>query len=181
MREVAELYPLTDRELSSPTKWVVRAQENDMTRMTLRTIAPVIMAAALVAGCQSAGTGQTVGTVGGAVAGGLVGAQFGGGSGQLVATGVGTLLGAWAGSELGSQFDQQEHYHPGTGGQQSFLNGQPQNLSGPTHLGAVPPAGQTFYQNGRECRSFSQTGQSQGVSGVACRNPDGTWQVVNSF
>ena len=151
----------------------------------MRTIAPMIVAAVLVAGCQTGGTGQTVGTVGGAVAGGLVGAQFGGGSGQLVATGVGTLLGAWAGSQLGAQFDQQDHYSSGAAGQQAFANGQTQTWSGPNAHGAVTPTGQTFYQNGRECRNFSQTvysqGQSQGVSGVACRAADGTWQVVNYY
>ena len=156
-----------------------------MAGIKVRAIAPVILAAALVAGCQSGGTGQTIGTVGGAVAGGLVGAQFGGGSGQLVATGVGTLLGAWAGNQLGQQFDRQDHQNSGVAGQQAFASGETQTWAGPNAHGAVTPTGQTFFQNGRECRNFTQTvfaqGQSQDVSGVACRNPDGTWQVVNYY
>ena len=156
-----------------------------MAGIRLRAIAPVMLAAVLLAGCQGAGTGETVGTVGGAVAGGLVGAQFGGGSGQLVATGVGTLLGAWAGNQLGQQFDRQDHHRSGVAGQQAFASGETQTWSGPNAHGAVTPAGQTFFQNGRECRNFTQTvfsqGQSQDVSGVACRNPDGTWQVVNYY
>ena len=156
-----------------------------MTGIRKRTIAPMVVAAALLAGCQSAGTGETVGTVGGAVAGGLVGAQFGGGSGQLVATGVGTLLGAFAGNQLGRQFDQQDHYNSGVAGQQAFATGETHTWSGPNAHGAVTPTGPSFYQNGRECRSFSQTVYSQGmaqdVQGVACRNPDGTWQVTNYY
>lgn len=152
---------------------------------SMRTIVPMVVAAALMAGCQNTGTGETVGTVGGAVAGGLVGAQFGSGSGQLVATGVGTLLGAFAGNQLGRQFDQQDHYNSGVAGQQAFASGETQTWSGPNAHGAVTPSGPSFYQNGRECRNFTQTvysqGMSQDVQGVACRNPDGSWQVASYY
>lgn len=45
---------------------------------------------------EGVGTKQGVGTVGGAVLGGLAGSQVGGGSGQLWATGAGVLLGGFA-------------------------------------------------------------------------------------
>ena len=51
--------------------------------------------------CEDMDTGRTVGTLGGAAGGGLLGSQIGGGSGQLAATAVGTLVGALAGGKLG--------------------------------------------------------------------------------
>ena len=73
----------------------------------LAMITAVAVGGMAVAGCQTQGntfspggwgTGQTVGTVGGAAAGGLLGSQFGSGSGQLAATAIGTLLGAFVGA-----------------------------------------------------------------------------------
>lgn len=51
-------------------------------------------------------SGQTAGTVGGAVLGGLVGSRFGGGSGKIATTGLGAVLGGLAGSAIGSSIDQ---------------------------------------------------------------------------
>lgn len=65
--------------------------------------------ALFVGGCQSTGgPKQTTGAVGGAIAGGLVGSQVGGGSGRLLAIAAGALLGAWAGSEIGRQLDEND-------------------------------------------------------------------------
>ncbi|HYG91414.1 MAG TPA: glycine zipper 2TM domain-containing protein [Azospirillum sp.] len=51
-------------------------------------------------------SGQTAGTVGGAVLGGLVGSRFGGGSGKIATTGIGAVLGGLAGSAIGSSIDR---------------------------------------------------------------------------
>lgn len=63
-------------------------------------------AALLLTGCENMGTGQTVGTVGGAVAGGLIGSAFGGGTGKTVATIAGAAGGAYLGSSAGKSYDQ---------------------------------------------------------------------------
>ncbi len=151
--------------------------------MRLKLLIPAVAAAGLLAGCQT-GPGQTIGTLGGAAAGGAIGSQIGEGTGQLIATGAGTILGALAGGMLGAQFDQRDYYASNQAGQQAFNSGQTVNWQGPNAYGTVTPTSQTFYQNGRECRNFVHTvyvgGQPQQRQGLACRAPDGTWQIVNT-
>ena len=75
--------------------------------MSFRIFVPLVAASIALSACQTGmGTKQTVGTVGGAVAGGLIGSQVGSGTGQLVATGVGTLVGAVIGGQIGASLDR---------------------------------------------------------------------------
>src|SRR5689334_10024039 len=63
----------------------------------------------VTAGCADSGLGgtkQTLGTLGGAAAGGLAGSQFGGGSGKLAMTAGGVLLGALLGGQIGRSLDK---------------------------------------------------------------------------
>ena len=71
----------------------------------------VVAAMLAVSGCADTGMGQkeTVGTLGGAALGGLLGSQFGGGTGKLVATGIGVFLGGLAGREIGKSLDRADH------------------------------------------------------------------------
>jgi len=77
-----------------------------------KTRKSTILAAAAVlglAGCQtSSTTGETLGTVGGAVLGGLLGSQVGGGRGQMLAVIGGAAAGALIGREIGSLLDPQD-------------------------------------------------------------------------
>ena len=75
-----------------------------------RILAPAL-AVLLLGGCVAHGSGpnQTFGTLAGAAAGGLAGAQFGSGSGRLAATAAGTLLGAYAGNQWGTAADGRTH------------------------------------------------------------------------
>src|ERR1700734_3307451 len=82
--------------------------------MKTKTAALVLISALTLSACAQngednpwgMGTKQTVGTGAGAVAGGLLGSQLGGGSGKLWATGAGALLGAFVGSSIGKSLDQ---------------------------------------------------------------------------
>ncbi len=68
-----------------------------------------------LAGCFG-GPNQTVGTLAGGAAGGIIGSQIGGGSGRTVATVLGTLGGAALGSSVGRSVDQSNqnyYYHNG--------------------------------------------------------------------
>ena len=147
------------------------------------------IAALALAGCsETTGSKEGIGTLLGAVAGGVAGSQVGDGRGQLVATGVGTLLGAIIGSEIGKSLDRAD---------QLALQHQTQNTlenapSGTTDTWHNPDSGnsgtitptQTYQQNdGTYCREFTQTvtvaGETQQAYGTACRQPDGTWQIVS--
>jgi surface antigen len=72
----------------------------------LRILAAGILVAALGACTAQPGPKEGAGTLLGAIGGGVAGAQFGSGTGQLAATGAGTLLGALIGAEAGRSLDR---------------------------------------------------------------------------
>ncbi len=148
------------------------------------------LAAGLVlGGCESfqdAGTKEQVGSVSGAVIGGVVGSQVGSGSGRLVATGVGTLLGALVGNSIGRSLDradmaymQQANYeaHNAPVGEAITWNNPESGNSG-----SITPTRDGTDTAGRYCREYQQTiyvgGQQETGYGIACRQEDGTWQIV---
>src|SRR6056297_1266792 len=72
-----------------------------------KSIVGLVLATLLLAGCaQQPGPKESVGTLGGAVLGGLLGSQIGGGTGRLWATGAGAVLGSLVGSEVGRSLDR---------------------------------------------------------------------------
>ena len=62
------------------------------------------VSAIVLSGCVV--TNQQGGTLVGAGLGGLLGSQFGSGTGQLAATGLGVLAGGLLGSQIGQHMDQ---------------------------------------------------------------------------
>ena len=101
---------------------------------------------------------------------------------------AGTLLGALVGSEVGRSLDKADKLAMGRT-TQTTLESQP---SGTTSTWSNPDSGNrgtvtptSTYQaaDGRYCREFNQTvtigGQTEDAYGKACRQPDGTWQIVN--
>ena len=147
------------------------------------------IAALALAGCsETMGPKEGIGTLLGAVAGGVAGSQIGDGRGQLVATGVGTLLGAIIGSEIGKSLDRADQLamqHE----TQNTLETAPSGSTGEWHnpdsgnSGTITPT-QTYQQDdGTYCREFQQTvmvgGNTEEAYGTACRQPDGSWQIVS--
>lgn len=140
-------------------------------------------------GCSETGYGnkQTIGTVGGAVAGGLIGSRFGGGSGKLAAVGIGTLLGAFAGSEVGKSLDRADETYAQRAASQAYQApiGDTIRWNNPQsgNYGTVTPTRDGYSNNGAYCREYQQTvyvgGQAQQANGTACRQPDGTWKIVS--
>ncbi len=134
------------------------------------------------------GNKQTVGTAGGAVLGGVLGSNIGGGKGQLWATGAGALLGAFVGSEIGKSLDSADKmYHQqaiekayGAPLKQSINWNNPQN----GHSGSVTPIREGHQAStGNLCRQYKQTivvdGRSESATGTACQNSDGSWTLAN--
>lgn len=145
-----------------------------------------VLAAFSLGACETlGGQKQTIGTAGGAVAGGLLGAQVGSGSGRLVAVGVGTLLGALVGSEVGRSLDKADMLYAQRANQQAHTAplGQSITWNNPEsgNHGAVTPTRDGYADNGEYCREYQQTiyvgGQQETGYGVACRQPDGTWKI----
>ncbi|MEQ9326022.1 MAG: RT0821/Lpp0805 family surface protein [Rhodospirillales bacterium] len=152
-------------------------------------IAATIAGGLLVAGCtQNTGNKEIGGTLLGAGLGGLAGAQFGGGKGQLAATAVGVLAGAWLGNEVGKSLDRADQLAMHNTTQKTLetrQSGTTASWSNPDtgHSGTVTP--QSPYQNANNqwCRPYTQTvnidGRSETLHGTACRNAQGEWVPAN--
>ena len=154
----------------------------------IRIIAAGVVALSLAA-CQDAGPKQQIGTLIGAAAGAVAGAQGGKGKGQMVGIAVGTLLGSLAGSEVGKSLDRADRMYMQKTTQQSLEavpSGSTSTWKNPDsgNSGSITP--QRTYQKteGTYCREYQQTisvgGRTEEAYGTACRQPDGTWQVVNN-
>ena len=136
---------------------------------------------------QQAGQKETIGTVAGAVLGGIIGSKVGKGEGQLWATGAGAVLGGILGSSIGRGLDEQDKAmmdrtsqaaleHTTTGSVSSWKNPD----SG--HSGTVAPTRTYQRTDGTYCREFEQyvtvDGVSERATGTACRQDDGSWKIV---
>ncbi len=148
--------------------------------------AAVISSAVIVSGCQSAGPKESWGTLIGAAAGGLVGSQIGGGTGNAAAIGLGVLLGGLAGQNVGKTLDRADMAYASETSYSAFENAP----SGTTYQWNNPDSGnsgsttptQTYQtSDGTYCREFTQTvnvgGEIQDAYGTACRQPDGSWKI----
>lgn len=140
----------------------------------------------LLAGCVGTGPKEFGGSLLGAGAGGLIGAQFGQGEGQLAATAIGTLLGGLAGSSAGRSLDHADRLYmsrTATRTLETVPSGNAVEWRNPDsgNYGTVTPL-RTFRTARGYCREFQQTivvgGQYRRGYGTACRQPDGSWQVV---
>ena len=130
---------------------------------------------------------QDVGTLAGAVGGGVLGSTMGRGAGRTAATIGGALLGGMLGSSIGASLDKADMAMYNDTSQRALESGQPgQPLPWKNaqtgNYGTVTPS--NYYQNsqGEYCREYSQNitvgGKTQEGYGKACRQPDGSWKIV---
>ncbi len=155
--------------------------------MIARKFIPAIVIVSLIAACSpNMGRKETIGTVGGGAAGAIVGAQMGGGTGQMVAIAAGTLIGVLLGGEIGRQLDDADRASANQAYQQAQTAPIGQNISWNNpdsgNTGAVTPVRDGTSSTGEYCREFQQTvnigGRSEQAYGVACQQPDGSWRMV---
>ena len=159
-----------------------------MTHFLRKSLTVTIAAASLLAlaACENYGTKQTVGALTGAAGGGLLGAQFGDGKVRLATTAAGTLAGALIGSEIGRTMDEVDKMKAGQAQQQAAAApvGETIAWNNPDtgNSGSVTTLRDGTSTGGRYCREFQQTvvvgGQAQDSYGMACRQPDGSWQLI---
>lgn len=153
--------------------------------LSMRLMAAVLTAS-LVSACADMGPKESTGTLVGAGAGAVVGGQVGGGQGRLVGVAVGTLLGALLGGEIGRSMDRADRL----AAQQAYEQAQTAPINRTItwdnpdngHHGTVTPVREGTSSEGEYCREFQQTvtigGHQEDAYGVACRQPDGSWKIV---
>lgn len=152
---------------------------------------PILLAASFILpGCadmSGVGPKQGIGTLGGAAAGGLAGAQIGKGKGQLAMTALGALVGAFAGSSVGSSLDRADELYADralqrvgsvrTGQRVAWRNTETGNS------GVLVPTTAARRTSAGVCREYQQTitvgGRTQQGFGTACQQSDGSWQIVS--
>jgi surface antigen len=152
-------------------------------------IAIVVMAVLALGACQNGqGPDKTdIGTILGGVGGAVAGAQFGHGTGRVAAAAAGTLIGAFVGREVGKSLDKadmaaaekaQNKAHDAPIGEKIVWSNPETG-----HAGTVTPTRQGTDTSGNQCREYQSTvtigGKTEQAYGTACRQPDGSWKVVN--
>ncbi|MCC6202619.1 MAG: hypothetical protein IT494_06395 [Gammaproteobacteria bacterium] len=151
------------------------------------TILKPLSLAALVAlaGCQGAGPRAQMGGLGGAAAGGLLAASGHHPSTEGIIAGV--LLGGLIGSAIGDSLDQrdrQEAQHAAYRALENSRSGDAVAWRNPDsgHYGSVTPVRTYQRDGGQYCREYQQAitvgGQVHQAYGTACRQPDGSWKIV---
>ncbi len=159
-----------------------------MLRPITKTVVVLLTAASLSACSGAHGSKETGGTIVGAALGGLVGSKVGRGRGQLAAVAVGALMGAFLGREVGQSLDRTDRLPAGRAasyGLEHKSSGEPTSWSNPDsgHRGTITPVRTYRGASGRYCREYQQTvtvgGRTEQAYGTACRQPDGSWKVVN--
>ncbi|MEN8167348.1 MAG: RT0821/Lpp0805 family surface protein [Pseudomonadota bacterium] len=127
---------------------------------------------------------EALGSVLGGVVGGIAGSHIGRGDGRTAATIAGALLGVLAGKSIGRSMDQVDRYCTGqtleyAQDRQSIQWQNPDNRSNYS----VTPINTYQSRDGRYCREYVTQAaignRQQQVYGTACRQPDGSWQIVD--
>lgn len=125
---------------------------------------------------------ERLGSALGALAGGVTGYQIGSGQGKTAAVIGGTIIGALIGGHIGRSMDQVDQNCIG-----QILEHAPPNQPVTWQDGGgqyqVTPSPAFQNQQGRYCREYQTNamigGQAQQTYGTACRQPDGSWQMMN--
>ncbi|MCK4939998.1 MAG: glycine zipper 2TM domain-containing protein [Rhodospirillaceae bacterium] len=149
----------------------------------------VLLMASLLGACANNESGsRQVGAVLGGVLGGIVGSKFGGGSGKAASIALGAGLGAVMGDEIARRLTERDRQMAAATLDDALENGEANKGSGWSNPesgnNGTARADETYEQakTGKDCRDFETTvftddGEST-ATGTACRNEDGSWQVV---
>lgn len=155
--------------------------------MNIKTPLAVLMTAIVLSACAQDNQKQQAGTVIGGVLGGVLGSNVGKGSGQTAGTIAGVLIGAVIGGEIGRTMDENDRRMAEQTAQNTLetnRTGQSSSWSNPDtgHSGTVTPTNTYQTASGQDCREYETTvyidGRRETAHGTACRQPDGTWQLV---
>lgn len=158
-----------------------------MTLAYKKLLVPVVglIITCLLTACETTGPKTALGGLGGAAAGGLLAAAAGGSEAGIAA---GTILGGLIGGAVGSGLDSADRQYAGQTTQHALEyapSGASASWQNPDsgHYGTVTPT-QTYHTaGGHYCREYQQIviigGRERSSYGNACRQPDGSWRIVN--
>lgn len=150
-----------------------------------------VVAIPVLGACGPQGEGEAIGTVAGAVIGGLAGSEVGSGGGRDIAIASGAVLGALLGGEIGRRLDEHSRMTAQNAQRRALDGGRvgeaivwesPNNAGGPAS-GQVIVVQSGQDTSGRTCREYNHevtiAGETETVVGVACLGDDGRWTKVS--
>ncbi len=151
-----------------------------------------LAAAGLAAGCATRPApaerepvigDEEAGQILGGVAGAAAGSQIGEGSGQTIATVAGALIGSVIGERLGARADRDDYRRTASvlESNDDYETTEWENPRTANEFAVTPV--NTWSQDGRSCREFrfrveTPRGTDTRVR-TACRQPDGTWEILD--
>jgi len=150
---------------------------------TLTLLTGTVLATALLTGCATQMPREDAGVLIGGVVGGILGHQIGGGRGQVAATILGSVAGMAIGGAIGRSMDEVDRMNMAASLEttRTGVTTEWRNPDSGTHYVMTPT--QTIESPEGPCREFTLDaqigGQTEQVYGTACRNPDGSWRIVN--
>jgi surface antigen len=160
-------------------------------RWGMRLFFVAILAGLLATGgltAAAAGDATLLGTGFGAIAGGLIGNQFGHGAGRFAFTTLGVATGATLGNDLGRSIDYANASYAGGGYSGASYTSYDSAVAvrQPYKANYVAPvAPSPIYEDGETgafCRAYSRRVHTpsgwQEEYGTACLEPDGSWRRV---
>lgn len=133
--------------------------------------------------CTKEDSGTLLGGVGGALVGSAVT------NNSTVGVAIGTLAGAYIGRDIGRKMDkadQQKMYQTTQAALETGVSGNAAQWTNPDtgNSGSVTPQPAFNNADGQYCREYQQTvtiaGKAETAYGTACRQPDGSWKIVNN-
>lgn len=172
--------------------------------MTAKTLAVLLTSSLLLAACNGQQNAQNarqggitggggldksdVGTGLGALGGAVIGSSFGKGNGRVVGGVIGALAGAAIGNSVGESLDRADMTYYNKTQYRALETGQagqalPWNNPQSGNSGVFIPQAPYKADNGQYCREFQNKitvgGKTESGYGTACRQPDGSWQIVS--
>jgi surface antigen len=164
--------------------------------MQCSRIIAIVLAVSMLAACDTGRPGsgllhggssankEDIGTAAGAIAGGVIGYQFGGGVGQALATAGGALLGSALGNTVGKSLDNADRASYDQAAQRAMQTGRSQSWQNPKtgHYGTIHPQRRYTSNDGQYCREYTQkitvNSKKHTAHGTACQSGDGTWYIT---
>jgi len=134
-------------------------------------------------GCGPGASNQDGGTVVGAVAGGIIGNQFGSGAGRALATVGGAVIGGIIGNQIGKDMDEADRQYAMEAEYASLEYEEERRWRNERsgHYGSIKPR-RSYRYSGMKCREYEHTvyikGRPETMVGKACKQPDGTWKAA---
>jgi surface antigen len=138
--------------------------------------------------CERQRQGNTAGgAIVGALAGGLLGNAISRGPQRGAGTAVGAIFGGLLGAGIGSNLDCQQRSYAIDANYRGFEAGRPharydwRDPRGDAY--GYVQVGDYYQDRGRRCTTYTQEiwvhGRPETARGRACRQPDGTWQMIS--